>query len=996
MRKLENEGNSVHLGFSAADNFAGQPVAAGRIKPKTRALARRGIRAKKNDCLIRWFAVRCPIVGSFVDDEILAVQHPTGANVVRGRLSAQRLGERPIANEMIQQFFAVAESGSAGYAVNGFCANRQTSINRKDGFQMTRLPPTVSVSSMTPFERYGLNRLRFSVVNRFIFSALMTVALIYSSERSAQAQDNVRGGSEPIISSIDPTKLTYDYLVDGNLPQDDPAAKKFKTLQAAYAVAPAGVEAKPTVIGIAPNVYQISGSSARGASLSITKDYITLLGLSNNRRAVVLADNRGLMQGASDDGYIIDVNATGFTAKNLSIINYCNEDYEYPGDPSKNLHKRSDVITQGVALQAAGDKHIYENVALLGRLDTMFLRTTRSYFTNVYIEGTDDWMGGGQISVWEDCTLVYPTGGGVMSASGVVFRNCRFEAERGMEFYKTEFGGAARPDVLINCAMPVTSTQTPVAWVRGMAKSRPSYLSLTYHNKDASGNPAVFYDSNVGAPASTYSREMSDQEVLAFNSWNLLRAPPSGPSDDWDPAGVRDKYESAGQGSLPFRIALQGGSSSLRATRPQSGPAVSLEFQVRTAGPGVTIGATVVPSRVAAPINWSTKSDLVSLSRTTGPKVVVTGQNATSSAEWVAVNAATTNGLYATAYVYVEPKYLDPPTVGAGPVLNPPTGGMATVDYTLDLGGKEDQSLISWYVCDDATGANARKVAVSRGRQPLKALPLTPGCVGKYLKVTIQPKHQISDPGPMIQAISLNPVVAVDVLSSTVSPNFRNFVTETNATYASGIWTVLGAWSVVPGDDVGIGGASDTPMLVPRERLANGYGIRPSAPGQLLYQQDADCGDMQVDVVMAPEKQGTVFSVPGSPADSGVNNLHSDVFIKYDRRASNGYSLRFWRTTRSDKKCMCQLYKLENGAGSPLNDQQVLTGVFKGSVHITLKVTGAKLAVSAFNDVDKETLGLEGTITPNRFGGAGVSYPRGSSVIYSRLEISYPGAAVAK
>src|SRR4029077_3036250 len=156
-------------------------------------------------------------------------------------------------------------------------------------------------------------------------------------------------------------------------------------------------------------------------SLRITKNYITLLGLSNNRRSVVLADNRGLMQGAEDDGYILDVDATGFTVKNLTIINFCNTDYEYPGDPSKNLTKRSDVITQAVGLQAAGDKHVYENVALLSRLDTMFLRTARSYFRNVYIEGTDDWMGGGQISVWEDSTLVYPTGSGVVSDSDLMF-----------------------------------------------------------------------------------------------------------------------------------------------------------------------------------------------------------------------------------------------------------------------------------------------------------------------------------------------------------------------------------------------------------------------------------------------------------------------------------------------------------------------------------------------------------------------------------------------
>lgn len=829
---------------------------------------------------------------------------------------------------------------------------------------------------------------------------LLSIAVLIVCGHSAGAQDNVRGGAEPIVSSIDPAKLTYEYLVDGNLPQDDVAAKKFKTLQAAYAAAPAGTQAAPTVIGIKPNVYQLPGP-ARGASLSIRKNYVTLLGLTNDRRTVVLADNRGLRQGSDDDGFIIDVNAVGFTAKNLTIINYCNADYEYPGDPSKNLSKRSDVITQGVALQSAGDKHVYENVALLGRLDTMFLRTTRSYFKNVYIEGTDDWMGGGQLSVWEDCTLVYPTGSGVMSASGIVFSNCRFEATRGMEFYKSEFRSAERPNVLINCVMPANSPQAPVSWVRGIAKPRPSQLSLTYHTKDANGNPAVIYDCTVGPPAFTYSRELSDQQVLAFNPWNLLRAAPPVPSsdrdvngasgtpgresaapaaDDWDPAGVRDKFETAGQGNLPFRITLTRGSPS-----------------IRTGGAGATIGATVTPARADPTITWSTKSELVSLSRTTGPNVVVTGRNTTTRAEWVAVTAAAANGLYVTAYVYVEPKFIDAPAVTAGPTLNPPAGGMATVDYTLDLRGLEDQSLVSWFVCDDAAGTNARKVAVSRGNEPLKTLALTPGYVGKYLKVTVQPKHRISDPGPQVQAVSAKPVAAADVSSTTVSPNFRNFVPEANAAYVSGLWTVVGSWSIVPADNSANGaGAPDASINVPQDKLVNGYGIRPGAQGYLVYQQDADCGDMQVDLVMAAEKVGTVFSVPGSPADSGVNNLHSDIFIKYDPRTKNGYALRFWRTTQSASKCMFQLYKIENGVGSPLDDQQVLSGVFKVSTHMTLKVTGTTLAVSAFNDSDKETLALQGTIVPNRFGGAGVDWIRGSSIVFSRFEISYPGAGSAK
>jgi len=129
--------------------------------------------------------------------------------------------------------------------------------------------------------------------------------------------------------------LTYDILVDGTLQRDDPANLRFKTLQAAYAAAPPGTEAKRTVIGIKPNVYLLPANEPRTPSLRITKNYITFLGLTNNRRSVVLADNRGLMQGAEDDGYILDVDTVGFTAKNLTIINFCNTDYEYPGDPAR-------------------------------------------------------------------------------------------------------------------------------------------------------------------------------------------------------------------------------------------------------------------------------------------------------------------------------------------------------------------------------------------------------------------------------------------------------------------------------------------------------------------------------------------------------------------------------------------------------------------------------------------------------------------------------------
>jgi hypothetical protein len=819
-------------------------------------------------------------------------------------------------------------------------------------------------------------------MNFRIFWLILATALVFLPGAAARGQDSVAAGSEPIVNSIDPAKLSYDYLVDGNLPQDDPAKKQFKTLQAAYAAAPAGTESRPTVIGIRPNVYLIQGSEAPAPSLSITKDWITLLGLTNNRRSVVLADNRGLDEGAGDDGYLLDVNATGFTVRNLTILNYCNCDYEYPGDASKNLKMRNPTITQAVALQAAGDKHFYENVAILSRLDTMFLRTTRSYFHNVYIEGTDDWIGGGQMSVWQDCELAYPRGSGVMSASNCVFFNCKFDAARGLEFYKAEFGAAARPDVFIDCQFPGTSAEERVAWVRGIAAPRPNQYTLTYSNKYADGNPAVVHDATVGPRTYTYSRELSPQELLAYNPWNLLRAAPNAKPDNWDPAGGRQKYE---RGSMVYRMSLQIGD------RP-SGPGGGFGFAaagslwaaptIRTGGPGVKLSAAVVPKDVADPtVSWSTSSNLISLSRASGPNIVVTGKNTTEEAQYAPITAAASNGFYLTAYVYVEPKFIDPPVLSSPLKIDPPSAGNVSVEYALNLAGRKDQSLISWYTCDDAAGKNAKEVAVSRGNEPLRSYALMPGDVGKFLRVGIEPKIPISDPGPAVYAMAASPIAASDIPSPNVSVNFRNFVADTSASPTPGLWTLLGTWSIVPGDN-----------------LINGFGIRPGtnartarAPGNsLFYFKDGDTGDMQLDVVLTPDKtEGTIFAVPGSPDDSGTRNSHGDIFIKYDPRTGNGYSLRYWRTTKSAAACTYQFYKIINGAGTPLNDAQVISGVCKPNTFFMLKVSGSTLTAQAHNTVDNQKLDMQASITPNPYSGAGVS-STGAVTIYSQFKVSYP------
>src|SRR5688572_22058295 len=131
------------------------------------------------------------------------------------------------------------------------------------------------------------------MLQRPSLASAAALALALGAAPLAHAQDTGALG-EP-LTNVDPATLGYHLLVDGNLAADDPANLQFRTLQAAYAAAPEGTADDPTVIGIAPNIYLLPGTSS-GASLDITKSYITLLGLTNNRRSVVLADDRGNRQ----------------------------------------------------------------------------------------------------------------------------------------------------------------------------------------------------------------------------------------------------------------------------------------------------------------------------------------------------------------------------------------------------------------------------------------------------------------------------------------------------------------------------------------------------------------------------------------------------------------------------------------------------------------------------------------------------------------------------
>jgi hypothetical protein len=245
--------------------------------------------------------------------------------------------------------------------------------------------------------------------------------------------------------------------------------------------------------------------------------------------------------------------------------------------------------------------------------------------------------------------------------------------------------------------------------------------------------------------------------------------------------------------------------------------------------------------------------------------------------------------------------------------------------------------------------------------------------------------------------------VAADVKSTTINPNFRNFVETPNESFVNGQWAVIGTWTPSEAEELvnGYGLRVSNPPVAagPAGAAAGGIGsataVRaPNPHAALVYVNDGPVGDMTVKVVMTPEKTaGQGFGIAGAP-DDGDRTQRADIYIKYDPRTKTGYALRFWRTIQAADKCMFQLYKIDNGVGRPVNEKQELTGVFKPNTTITLSVVGNKLMAKGSNTVDTETLSLEGTIAPNTFGGAGVywsgSVPVGNSNVYSEVEVTYP------
>ena len=121
------------------------------------------------------------------------------------------------------------------------------------------------------------------------------------------------------------------------------------------------------------------------------------------------------------------------------------------------------------------------------------------------------------------------------------------------------------------------------------------------------------------------------------------------------------------------------------------------------------------------------------------------------------VVAYTEDGLECAVELTVAPDFVEAPAFVEVPKQEI-ADGKAMVSYELDLQGRKDESLITWYRAVDKEGKTKYPVAVSRLAKPETTYRLTKEDVGYYLMATVAPKHLRCHPGKEYTVISSSPV----------------------------------------------------------------------------------------------------------------------------------------------------------------------------------------------------------------------------------------------
>lgn len=743
-----------------------------------------------------------------------------------------------------------------------------------------------------------------------------------------------------------------------------------------------GTADKPMTVYVAPYVYWIDDPAATDTvqktegysvpyGMVVNSEYLTIKGLTGNPDNVVLAGNRGQSHASNGNYTMFRFNCSGaLTVKNITIGNYCSVDLDYPLMSELNQAKRTETITQAQLADVSGDKMFADNCNFISRLNLDPINgASRSLYNNCHFESTDDALNANAVYVGCDFDFygnrpLYSSYGTGSTFLGCTF-NCKIlnvEAEP-TQFFTKEGGTITAVDCVYNSNLSVPIS---IGWTKTPSTSLKCYQSNIIHNGQSI---------TIGGEGAKETVDITGKSVLDaykivsggktyYNTYNLLKG-----SDDWDPLGVKDVIKAAGQDTVATQLSI-------------TSDVTEIESGKETASIGGTVNYFYGTNDTTQKITYSVSDEdkaYVKLTDNSDGTCKVEGTNNDDAARKVIINASTESGLEAAVGITVKPSKIEAPAFTKAPVITNDGQGSLKVDYSLDLGSREDMSAISWYRCTDAEGSNPILVAVTRNDSPEYTYKLTAGDVGYYIMAKVESKNIRSDYGTPVNTVYDKAIGVKDVRSKNFATDFSNFPNVKQSEIKAGFWTVdynrpadtesFGSWQGADTEEPWKYGTTGNGCV--------GAGLYEGTQGaRLMYTPvEGTYGDMSLKLVVDPAKTaGQGFGSAGQ---------YMDVLLKFDTSTLTGYGLRIVRTKASSNAVTFVLVKYDNGTVTEISDE-VIASCYATGCTISLKVEGNKLTAHVETPTEQladqaakgypHVVDLTADIEVNSFGGVAIQH----------------------
>ena len=702
-------------------------------------------------------------------------------------------------------------------------------------------------------------------------------------------------------------------LVDAEATEGVPYT--YQTIQAASAHFIDGI-----TVYIRPGVYWIDdpddpavreGKNGREPfGMTIRCPHLRFVGMGETPQDVVLASQRGQMQGAVGNFTMFDFWVKTLQVENLTMGNYCNVDLVYPKNPRLNRPKRSDAITQAHVGYVHGDSLVARQVRFISRLNLNPLNdAAHSYYEDCHFECTDDALNGTATYRHCDFDLYGQKPFWSTFGRGALFVDCDFYVKgNNREVYFCKQGG---PVTVIDCRYHAPSDSIYIGWTAYPQQ----WLRCYQKNFTLNGKPYL-----IGShqPQNTLQPDFLDRVKN-----ELAEAPFLGISQ--------------------HEATLLTGRDTLRLSCSEhSGP---IHWYLSNAPALGSQGYALLQ-----PDNH-------------GNLTLIPANNTDETADFCIV-ARTLDGREAACHLVVKPSLLADPDFLKKPRLVQ-RGNQLVLDYALDLQGRRDESLITWY-------RDGAPIATSHVR-PENRLQVSASDNHHIFKAVIKSKHHRSDYG---NPLSAQVKVKRAPQQKDLDTDFSQLYCDWQPVVAEGLWTVDGfkpadtaeyPWSFNP----------QKPMWEYGEGFngAVGMGLLQAQRGaRLMYTPfSRRYGDMHLTLHVDPTK--TAGQGFGS-----ATGQYMDVCLKFDTHTLTGYGLRIIRTTKHAKAVDFQLVKYDHGIVTPVSDAVSAT-CYRTGCTISIDFIGSRLVAHVTTKSPRPAdsllphdVSLAAEVVSNTFGGIHIQH----------------------